>query len=86
MLIMSTSPSLRRKLVDDLRADFKLTDQGTLGDIVHIHVRHNPDKSITIHQEPYINKLVATFYKEGAEAATIKHTNPASKDLPKLVE
>ena len=49
-----------------------------------MQVKPNADGTITLHQQAYIEKLANTYLGDGFNR--VKHKNPASSDLPSLVE
>ena len=80
----SNDPAYRDAFVSKLAGSFNITDEGELADIVNVQVKPNADGTITLHQQAYIEKLANTYLGDGFNR--VKHKNPASSDLPSLVE
>ena len=47
--------------MDKLAADWKVTDEGPMEDLLGIEVDYNDDGSIKLHQRTYIEKIVKRF-------------------------
>ena len=61
--------------MDKLAADWDVTDEGPMEDLLGIEVDYLPDGSIKLHQTSYIRKLVQRFCPRG-------HRSDASTKLP----
>ena len=84
LTIASNDPAYRDQFVSALGKTFAITDEGPLADIVNVQIQPNTDKSVTIHQRAYIEKLAAAYL--GDLTTRTQYKNPAHGDLPGLVE
>ena len=79
--------SLYNAFMDALQADWEITDEGPMEDLLGIEVRRNADGSITLHQERYIQQLVKRFLPDGPSNRVQQNSLPySSKLLEHLVE
>ena len=62
------------KFITQLRKDWDIVDEGPMVDLLGIQVLNNDDKSITLHQEKYIDGMLSRFYPHGLP----QHTNRSS--------
>ena len=65
--------------VDALAADWEVLDEGPMDDLLGIEVRRNANGSITLHQQRYIEKVVARFLPDGPSPRIQGNTLPYSK-------
>jgi hypothetical protein len=69
------------RLLDALQSDWEVVDEGPMEDLLGIEVVRNADASITLHQQSYIEKLVARFLPDGPSARVQGNSLPYSPFL-----
>ena len=57
--------SFYHKFVTELQEKWDVVDEGDMDDLLGMQVRRNKDKSITLHQQACIEKMVERFYPKG---------------------
>ena len=68
-----------------LQSRWKVEDEGPMVDILGIQIKHNPDKSITLHQGKYVDKMFAEFLPNGIPSHIPRNCLPYSTKLASLV-
>jgi len=84
LTLASNDSAYRDAFVEELGKHFAITDEGELADIVNVQVQRNADKSVTVHQRAYIEKLASTYFHDGGHRRS--YSTPAHSDLPALVD
>ncbi len=73
--------SFYAKFLKKLTSEWDVVDEGPMEDLLAIQLRHNNDYSFTIHQQSYIEKLIAKFLPNGAPPTVQKNTLPYSNNF-----
>ena len=73
--------SLYDKFSRVLHTDWQAEDEGELTDLLNIHFRQRGD-ALTLHQAPYIKKLVERFFPDGVPTRIHRNQTPHADDLP----
>ena len=73
--------SFYAKFLKKLTSEWDVVDEGPMEDLLAIQLRHNNDYSFTIHQQSYIEKLIAKFLPNGAPSTVQKNTLPYSDNF-----
>ena len=67
--------------MDALTADWDVTDEGPMEDLLGIEVDYLPDGAIKLHQTSYVRKLVERFLPDGPVAKVQYNSLPYSPDF-----
>ena len=78
--------SFYAKFRAQLLKDWEVVDEGPMTDLLGIQAEYHKDGSITLHQESYIEKLLAKFLPSGAPTHIPADTLPFSKNFESRVE
>ena len=72
--------------MEAIQAEWDVEDEGQMDDLLGIEIKYNSDGSITLHQQTYIEKVVAEFLPDGAPRTPrgIKGNTPYSQYLDKI--
>ena len=66
-------------------ARWEAEDEGHMTDLLNVQIRREPDGSITLHQQPYINGLIQRFFPDGPPAHVQSSATPSTPELAQLV-
>ena len=69
------------KFMDAFTSHWQVTDEGPMEDLLGIEVTYNDDGSIKLHQQKYIEKIVARFMPDGPLSKVQRNSLPYSKDF-----
>ena len=69
------------KFMDQLSADWDITDEGPMEDLLGIEIDYLANGSIKLHQTSYINKIVDRFLPDGALPKAQRNSLPYSQDF-----
>ena len=75
--------SLYRQHVKRLTARWEVEDEGEVSDLLGVDIAHNDDKSVTLSQPKYIDKMVNN-HLGSPPAQSVKNKLPCDSDLPQL--
>ena len=64
-----------------LRRDWDVVDEGPRVDLLGIQIKHNSNGSVTLHQEKYIDSMLARFYPKGLPHHVSRGSLPHSSRL-----
>ena len=73
--------SAYNKFMDQLGADWEVTDEGPMDDLLGIEIDYLNDGSIKLHQTSYIKKIVSRFLPDGALPKAQGNSLPYSQDF-----
>ena len=73
------------KFMQQLRKDWDIVDEGPMEDLLGIECNTNPDGSITLHQNKYINSMINRFFSPEEREGLKKASTPYSTNLAQLV-
>jgi len=74
------------KFLTMLRDDWDVVDEGPMVDLLGMECEYLPNKSIKIHQEKYVNKLLARYLPQGPPTRTKANCLPYSDQIHDLIE
>ena len=60
-------------------------DEGHMTDLLNVQIQKNPDGSILLHQQPYIEKMVDRYFPNGIPNNVQKTQSPSTSELAQLV-
>jgi hypothetical protein len=69
------------KFISQLRKDWDIVDEGPMADLLGIQAKHNPNGSITLHQQKYIEAMLARFYPKGLPQSVARASLPYTMDI-----
>ncbi|MDA0878653.1 MAG: reverse transcriptase domain-containing protein [archaeon] len=78
--------SFYSKFRSQLLKDWEVVDEGPMTDLLGIQAEYHENGSITLHQESYIEKLLAKFMPDGAPKHIPADSLPFSKNFESRVE
>jgi len=74
------------KFLTLLRNDWDVVDEGLMVDLLGMECDYLPDKSIKVHQEKYVGKLLSRYLPQGPPTRTKSNCLPYSDQIHALVE
>jgi hypothetical protein len=74
------------KFLTLLRNDWDVVDEGPMVDLLGMECENLPDKSIKIHQEKYVKKLLGRYLPQGPPTRTKADCLPYSDQIHALIE
>ena len=80
----SSDSSLYASFIAALQRDFSVEDEGEISDLLNVQIEQQPD-GVFLHQQPYIEKMVATYFPQGPPARYQQRQSPCGDELPRRV-
>ena len=77
----STYDDFRNKFFNKWEAE----DEGHMTDLLNVQIQRNDDGSITLHQSPYIDKMIERFFPDGPPTSLQATQTPSTPELAQSV-
>ena len=70
---------------DNFFTKWDAEDEGNMTDLLNVQIQRNDDGSITLHQSPYIDKMIERFFPDGPPTSLQATQTPSTPELAQSV-